>query len=93
MDYISKKNQIIKHINSGYQFKNYDHSADLSHTLTSAVIGTNQVLTNFLSIGFQENNETVSRSFIIFENGLNPKNGTITKNSNAYIFHNKGILS
>ena len=80
-------------IKCGYYFKNYDHSGDLSDNLTSTVLGTNQDLANFLSIGFWENNGTVSRKFNLSENGLNPKNGTITYNTNGNSFDDNGISS
>ena len=80
-------------IKCGYYFKNYDHSGDLSDNLTNAVLGTNQELANFLSIGFWENNRTLSRKFNLSENGLNPKNGTITYNTNGNSFDRNGISS
>ena len=78
-------------INCGYYFKNYEHPEDLSDNLTNAVIGTNQDLANFLSKGYWENNNTVSRKFNLSENGLNPKNGTITYNTNGNSFDHNGI--
>jgi Ca2+-binding RTX toxin-like protein len=80
-------------IKCGYYFKNYDHSGDLSDNLTSSVLGTNQALANYLSIGFWENYGTVSRKFNLSENGLNPKNGTITYNTNGNSFDDNGISS
>ena len=80
-------------IKCGYYFKNYDHSGDLSDNLTSAVHGTNQDLANYLSIGFWENYGTVSRKFNLSENDLNPKNGTITYNTNGNSFDDNGISS
>ncbi|KGG09140.1 M10 family metallopeptidase C-terminal domain-containing protein [Prochlorococcus marinus] len=78
-------------IKCGYYFKDYDHSVDLSDNLTSSVLGTNQDLANFLTRGFWENSGTVSRKFNLSENGLNPKDGTITYNTVGNSFDADGI--
>ena len=57
------------------------------------IIGANEDVANFLSVGFWENNGTVSRKFNLSENGLNPKNGTITYNTNGNSFDDNGISS
>ena len=73
-----------------------DHSSELSNAsdiLRAGVLGTNQDLANYLTLGFWSDLGEGPRKFNLSNSGVFAKNGVITYNTNANIFDDDGISS
>ena len=78
----------------GNIYKN--HSSELpnaSDILRAGVIGTNQVLANYLTSGFWDDFGSTPRKFNLTNTGAYAKNGVLTYNTSGNIFDPNGISS
>ena len=76
----------------GNVYKN--HSSELpipSDVLSAGVLGTNQDLANYLTVGFWNDSSTFNRKFNLTTTGINAKNGLLTYNTSGNNYDSDGL--